>query len=97
MSLNSKELAIKERTEKAAAWRSDDFGHDTHALLVAESEALQIAADDIVYLLETVSKLRGALISIAAFHLTEDQIKACGGDEVLTDTQIAREALEETK
>ena len=34
-----------------------------------------------------------ALESIAAEHLSEDAIKACGGDVFVTDTQIAREAL----
>lgn len=33
--------SLRERINEVLGWRSDDFGHDTHALLVAESEALQ--------------------------------------------------------
>lgn len=52
---------IRERTERNAGLRSDDFGHDTHALLLAESEALQVAADDIERLLRIVDVQREAL------------------------------------
>jgi hypothetical protein len=44
-----------------------------------------------------VKVLVEALESIACWHLSEDKIKACGGDEVLADTQIARDALAKYK
>ena len=61
MTLTTRLAEIRERTEKAANWRSDDFGHDTQELLLAESRYLQVAADDIARLLKVVETLDGAL------------------------------------
>ncbi len=52
---------IRQRTERNASLRSDDFGHDCQALLVAESEALQVAANDIEHLLALVEWQQRAL------------------------------------
>lgn len=48
---------IRERTEKNANLSSDDFGHDCQALLLAESNALQIAAEDVRQLLAEIDRL----------------------------------------
>lgn len=53
--------SVRERTELAANWRSDDFGHDCQELLLAESRALQVAADDFAKLLEIVACYEAAL------------------------------------
>lgn len=52
---------IEERTEKNASMRSDDFGHDCQKLLEFESQALQIAADDVATLLQLVKAQAVAL------------------------------------
>lgn len=57
---------VKARTELAANWRSDDFGHDCQELLLAESRALQVAADDIARLIAIVEIYEGALRMIGA-------------------------------
>ena len=56
---------IKARTEKAANWRGDDFGHDCHMQLAAESAALQVAADDIAHLIRVVEVMEEALLFYA--------------------------------
>lgn len=40
MRLDSRLKEIKELADKHGSMRSDDFGHDTHKLLLAEAEAL---------------------------------------------------------
>ena len=52
---------VRERTEKNASLRSDDFGHDCQALLVAESSALQVAAGDLDKLYQALELALGAL------------------------------------
>lgn len=75
--------AIKARTEKNASLRSDDFGHDCQTLLVAESDALQVAADDIASLVDEVERLRSLEIDhlqdmrrIQDAERERDQLKA---------------------
>lgn len=74
MSLSTFKAEVRARTERAASWRSDDFGHDTHALLLAESEALQVAADDITRLLAIVERLERAYRLEREFRLTRETI-----------------------
>lgn len=45
---------MKKVNEARASMRSDDFGHNTHELLLAESDALQKCADDLAKLIEVV-------------------------------------------
>lgn len=52
---------MRARTERNANLRSDDFGHDTQALLVAESEALQVAAYDLALALDALEVYERAL------------------------------------
>jgi hypothetical protein len=77
---NQKLKEIRARTEKNASLRSDDFGHDTHALLLAESDALQIAADDIAYLLSLCDKQ-----SRAIEHLKGEIIRECICEKIHPD------------
>lgn len=55
---------IHGRTEMAASWRSDDFGHDCQALLEAESNYLQKAADDLARLIKACEIMAKALEQI---------------------------------
>ena len=47
---------IRERTNRNANLTSDDFGHDCQKLLLAESDALQVASADIARLLAALEK-----------------------------------------
>ncbi len=82
---------VKERCEKLLSMRSDDFGHDTHALLVAESKALQVIGDDLEKAIKIIAVMTKSLESMmdtyevkdrlafdgARFFYTENGRKAC--------------------
>ena len=52
---------VKKWSENVLNWRSDDFGHDTQALLLAESKALQDMGDHVEKLIRIVEVQAEAL------------------------------------
>lgn len=84
--------AVRERTGRAANWRSADFGHDTQALLMAESGALQVAAKDTLLLVEMLERAVESLDEI----LYAGNVAAQGHwDDTAIMKDLAYESLKE--
>ena len=70
--------AIRAKAEKDGSLMSDDFGHDTHALLAAESALLQEYTDIVPMLiraLEVAIEQRDKYHSVTLLFNKEDQLE----------------------
>lgn len=64
-----KHLKSATEVERILAWRSDDFGNDTRALLAAESQALQEVGEDYLTLKAENEKLRAKIAFLYQYLL----------------------------
>lgn len=96
---NERIQQIKDRLLKDSSLRSDDFDHDTHALLIAESKLLSEYTDDIVpFLLQHIEKLetqkQGLKTALLDCAMQGVDLGIDGGPYKSDFVKIAREALE---